>query len=45
MGEEKIFIRAERNCARRAAANGTFVYGKGLAEAGTKASSEKGVNS
>ena len=31
MGEEKIFIRAERNRARR--------------EAGTKASSEKGVNS
>ena len=29
MGEEKIFIRAERNRARREAANGTFVYGRG----------------
>ena len=43
MGEEKISIRAERNCARRETADGTFAYGKGLAEA--KASMEKGVNS
>ena len=43
MCEERIFIRAERNCARREAAGGTFAYGKGLAEA--KASREKGVNS
>ena len=29
MGEERISIRAERNRARRAAANGTFVHGRG----------------
>ena len=45
MCEERIFIRAERNCARRETADGTFAYGKGLTEAGTKASREKGVNS
>ena len=51
MGEKKIFIRVERNCARRETADGTFVYGMGRAEAesalapGAKASREKGVNS
>jgi len=51
MGEEKIFIHVERNCAWCETADGTFVYGKDRAEvemaltARAKAFQGKGINS